>query len=116
LIAVRLALGGSALEPTSRMRKEQVMNARLYQRPKNAMQSGHARTGDWLLEIERDEPQRPDPLTGWPGSGATETQVQLCFPTRDAALAYAGAQGLAVEIIPLGPVTLKLQAYADNFR
>ncbi|MBC7519979.1 MAG: ETC complex I subunit [Sandarakinorhabdus sp.] len=92
------------------------MNARLYQRPKSSMQSGRARTGAWLLEIERDEPQRPDPLTGWPGSGATETQVQLAFPTREAAIAYAQAQGLALEIVPLGPRTLKLQAYADNFR
>lgn len=92
------------------------MLARLYQRPKNAMQSGRARTGEWLLEVERDEPQRPDPLTGWPGSGATETQVQLKFETREAALAYAEANDLTVEIVPLGPRRLKLQAYADNFR
>jgi hypothetical protein len=95
---------------------EAAMNARLYQRPKSSMQSGRARTGAWLLEIERNEPQRPDPLTGWPGSGATETQVQLAFPTREAAVAYAEAQGLTLEIVPLGPRTLKLQAYADNFR
>ncbi|NJC07490.1 hypothetical protein GGQ62_000488 [Polymorphobacter fuscus] len=80
------------------------------------MQSGRARTGQWLLEIERDEAQRADPLTGWQGSGDTETQVQLRFPTREAALAYAQAQGMTVEVMPLGPVTLKLQAYADNFR
>lgn len=92
------------------------MLARLYQRPKSSMQSGRARTGEWLLEVERDEPQRPDPLTGWPGSGATETQVQLKFESREAALAYAEANGLTVEIVPLGPRTLKLQAYADNFR
>ncbi len=92
------------------------MRARLYQRPKNTMQSGRARMGQWLLEIERDEPQRADPLTGWPGSGDTETQVQLRFETREAAMAYAAGQGLAVEIVPLGPATLKLQAYADNFR
>ncbi|WP_426164790.1 ETC complex I subunit [Sandarakinorhabdus sp. DWP1-3-1] len=90
--------------------------ARLYQRPKNAMQSGRARTGQWLLEYERDEPQRADPLTGWAGSGDTETQIRLQFPDRDAALAYAEANGLTVEIVPLGPRTLKLQAYADNFR
>ena len=92
------------------------MQARLYQRPKSAMQSGRARTGEWLLEVERDEPQRPDPLTGWPGSGATETQVQLRFDTREAALAYATSEEMTVEIVPLGPRTLKLQAYADNFR
>ena len=80
------------------------------------MQSGHARTGQWLLEWERDEAQRADPLTGWSGSGATQTQVQLHFPTREAAQAYALAQGMAVEVVPLGPVRLKIQAYADNFR
>ena len=80
------------------------------------MQSGRARTGQWLLEWERDEAQHPDPLTGWSGSGATQTQVQLHFPTRDAALSYASAQAMDVEVLPLGPVHLKIQAYADNFR
>jgi hypothetical protein len=92
------------------------MLARLYQRPKNAMQSGRARMGEWLLEYERAEAQRPDPLTGWAGSGATETQVQLRFPNKEAALAHAARLGLEVEIIPLGPRHLKLQAYSDNFR
>jgi hypothetical protein len=92
------------------------MLARLYQRPKAATQSGRARTGQWLLEMERAEPLRLDPLTGWAGSGDTETQLQLAFPSREAALAYAEAHGLRVEIMPLGPRALKLQAYADNFR
>jgi hypothetical protein len=96
--------------------KEGSMQARLYQRPKSSMQSGRARTGQWLLEYERDEPQRPDPLTGWSGSGFTEAQVQLAFPTQEAALEYARANGLEVEIVTLGPRHLKIQAYADNFR
>lgn len=92
------------------------MQARLYQRPKSSTQSGRARTGQWVLEFERSDRQRHDPLTGWLGSGATETQIQLHFPSQDAALDYAKGQGLEVEIMPLGPRTLKLQAYADNFR
>ncbi len=92
------------------------MDARLYQRPKNAMQSGRARMGEWVLEFERDDRMRADPLTGWTGSGFTAGQIQLQFPTQEAALAYAGAHNLTVEIIPLGPRTLKIQAYADNFR
>ncbi len=80
------------------------------------MQSGRARTGQWVLEHERAEPQHSDPLTGWAGSGATATQVVLSFPSREAALRYVETQGLTVEIVPLGPRTLKLQAYADNFR
>jgi ETC complex I subunit conserved region len=92
------------------------MHARLYQRPKHALQSGHAHTGQWLLEFERDDRMRADPLTGWTGSGFTAGQIQLRFASQDAALAYAKANGLEVEIVPLGPKTLKIQAYADNFR
>ena len=92
------------------------MHARLYQRPKHAMQSGLARTGEWLLEFERDDRMRADPLTGWTGSGFTAGQIQLRFATQEAALAYAAANGLEVEIVTLGPRVLKIQAYADNFR
>jgi hypothetical protein len=92
------------------------MKARIYQRPKNAMQSGHARTGQWVLAVEPEAPQHADPLTGWAGSGNTAAQVQLTFPDRDAAIAYAKAQGFDYAIVPLGSHTLKLQAYADNFR
>ena len=92
------------------------MHARLYQRPKNAMQSGRAHTGEWLLEFERDDRMRADPLTGWTGSGFTAGQIQLHFANQDAALAYAAANGLEVEIVPLGPRRLKIQAYSANFR
>lgn len=92
------------------------MHARLYQRSKHALQSGHARTGDWLLEFERDDRMCADPLTGWTGSGFTAGQIQLRFATQEAALAYAAANDLEVEIVTLGPRVLKIQAYADNFR
>lgn len=90
--------------------------ARIYQRPKNAMQSGRARTTSWVLDFEPDEAQRPDPLTGWAGSGDTRNQLRLSFPTLDAAKAYAEREGLAFTVIPAPERTLKLQAYADNFR
>jgi hypothetical protein len=90
--------------------------ARIYQRPKNAMQSGRARTTSWVLEFEPAEAQRPDPLTGWAGSGDTRNQLRLGFPTLEAAKAYAEREGLAFTVIPAPEKTLKLQAYADNFR
>ncbi|WP_353218246.1 NADH dehydrogenase ubiquinone Fe-S protein 4 [Sandarakinorhabdus sp.] len=92
------------------------MQARLYQRPKHAMQSGHARTGEWLLEFERDDRMRADPLTGWTGSGFTAGQIQLRFASEAAALAYAQTNDLTVEIVRLAPKTLRIQAYSDNFR
>ena len=90
--------------------------ARIFQRPKSTMQSGKARTDRWVLEFEPAEPQRPDPLTGWAGSGDTRNQLRLGFPTLEAAHAYAAKQGLTATVIPTPTKTLKLQAYADNFR
>lgn len=90
--------------------------ARIYQRPKNAMQSGRYRTDRWILEFEPAEAKRPDPLTGWAGSGDTREQVRLTFPTAEAAQAYAEKVGLAFHVVPAPTRTLKLQSYADNFR
>ena len=54
----------------------------IFQRPKNAMQSGRFRTDRWVVMFDQTEAQRPDPLTGWAGSANTSSQVQLTFPTR----------------------------------
>jgi hypothetical protein len=92
------------------------MTARIYQRPKNAMQSGRARTDQWVLEFQSDEPQRPDPLMGWNGSGETKNQVTLTFASLEEAQAYAERYGIEAIVHPTPPRRLKLQAYSDNFR
>ena len=92
------------------------MSARIYQRPKNAMQSGRARTDEWVLEFEQSEARKADPLMGWTGSGDTQAQVSLTFPSKDAARAYAEKYGIAARVHATPPKALKLQAYADNFR
>ena len=91
-------------------------HVRIYQRPKNAMSSGRARTGQWLLEFEPGEAKRPDPLTGWAGSGDTREQVKLTFTSSADAVAYAQQHGFDYTIVPAPERRLKLQAYADNFR
>ncbi len=94
-----------------------MVQARIYQRAKSSMQSGRARAGEWVLEFSPAEAKLPDPLTGWAGSGDTRGQVCLSFPTLDAAQAYATRESIAVEhIVPAAAKTLKLQAYADNFK
>ena len=90
--------------------------ARIIEQQRGTTQSGKAKAGRWTLEIERTEALKPDPLTGWAGSGDTETQLRLSFDSKDEALAYARSKGLEVHIVPAAPVGLKLQAYADNFR
>jgi hypothetical protein len=92
------------------------MAARIYQRARNAMQSGKARAGEWILEFESARPRRPDPLTGWAGGTETQEQVKLTFPSLDAAQAYAARNLIDAHVVPPEQATLKLQAYADNFR
>jgi len=91
-------------------------HARIFQKPKNAMQSGRARTDRWVLEFEPAEAKRADPLTGWAGSGDTRGQLNLSFATLEAARAYAEKNGITATVIPAPAGVLKLQAYADNFR
>jgi hypothetical protein len=93
------------------------MRARIYQRPKNAMQSGSAGTHEWMLEFEPAEPRAPDPLMGWIGSSDTLAQVVLRFDTREEAEAYAARRGIPFDLeLPPPPRPLKPKVYADNFR
>jgi hypothetical protein len=92
------------------------MPARIYQRPKNAMQSGKALTDQWLLEFAPSEARKADPLMGWAGSSDTQSQVQLTFASAAAAQAYAARLGIAAQVHAAPPRRLKLQTYADNFR
>ena len=92
------------------------MAARIMQLQKNAMQSGKARAGTWVLEFESRSPKRPDPLTGWAGGAETREQVCLQFPTLEAAQAYAARNEIDAHVVPAPQPKLKIQAYADNFR
>jgi hypothetical protein len=90
--------------------------ARISELERKTTQSGKANAGKWLLEFERREPLRPDPLTGWNGSGDTNPQVRLNFASKEAAVAYCDKHGMTYHIVEAAPVKLKIQADADNFR
>ena len=90
--------------------------ARISEAERKTTQSGKANTGRWLLEFERQQAQRPDPLTGWNGSGDTRPQVRMTFASKEAAIAYCEKHALSYHIVPAAPVRMKIQAYADNFR
>jgi len=92
------------------------MSASIYQRPKSAMQSGKALVDQWVLEFAAAEAKKPDPLMGWAGSGDTQQQVTLKFPTLEEAKAYADSHSIDAVVHATPPRRLKLQAYADNFR
>ena len=91
------------------------MLARIYRPAKTAMQSGKAKTRDWLLEFEPASARRPDPLMGWTQSSDMNGQVRLSFETREEAVAYAQRHEIPFQLFePKTPKRI-IKAYADNF-
>jgi NADH dehydrogenase len=93
------------------------MLAKIYQPARNAMQSGQARTRDWVLEFVPAQARTLDPLMGWTGSGDMNSQVQLRFPTREAAVSYAARHHIAHQVLEPKPRShiLRQNGYGDNF-
>jgi hypothetical protein len=92
------------------------MTARIYKPAKTAMQSGEARTKEWVLEHEPASPRRIDPLMGWTSSADTRQQLRLLFDTKEEAVAYAERSGIAYSLAEPNPRRQVRKSYADNFK
>jgi ETC complex I subunit conserved region len=91
------------------------MVARIYRPARTATQSGRAKTLQWVLEPEPKMRQVTDPLCGWIGSGDTERQVMLRFPTKEAAIAYARREGMDYRVFEPHKRIVTPKSYAENF-
>ena len=93
------------------------MPARIYQPAKTAMQSGTAKTNQWVLEFAPSEARAVDPLMGWTGSGDTQAQVRMRFDSREAAEAYAQARGIdySVTLPQARKPNIRPRGYGENF-
>ena len=91
------------------------MLARIFRPAKTAMQSGTAKTHEWVLEFEPASARTPDPLMGWPSSDDPRGQVRLRFDSRDEAVAYARHHGLPFQVFEPREPRRIIKAYADNF-
>lgn len=81
---------------------------------RSVTQSGRARVGSWRLRFRPRSAFHVDPLTGWTGGSDPLRHVELAFPSREAAIAYARRQGLAFDVReprPRPPFTPNLQAW-----
>ena len=92
------------------------MTARIYKPAKTAMQSGEARTKEWVLEHEPASPRRIDPLMGWTSSGDTRQQLRLSFDTKEEAIAYAERNSIPYSLAEPTPRRQVRKSYADNFK
>ena len=92
------------------------MVARIYRPAKNAMQSGEARSQQWLLEFEPERPFGREPLMGWTTMTDMRRQVKLTFPSREKAEEFARRHGIPYIVLPAHERAPKRKSYADNFR
>ncbi|MFB2532338.1 ETC complex I subunit [Paracoccus sp. p4-l81] len=94
------------------------MRARLYQPARNAMQSGTAKTGAWMLEFEPAAPRAIDPLMGWTSSSDMNAQIRLRFDSRKAAEDYAREKGIELTVVAPAqkrkPI-IRPRGYGENF-
>jgi len=93
------------------------MRARIYRPARNAMQSGTARSRQWVLDFAPAEARVTDPLMGWTSSGDMQSQVRLHFATQAEAEAYAEAHGIEYTVIQPKPRSMNIRpgGYAENF-
>ena len=92
------------------------MLARIYKPAKSAMQSGQAKTREWLLEFEPEQARKIEPLMGWTSSDDTGSQVRMQFATLEEAVAYATRHGIPFRVDEPQRTEIKPKAYADNFK
>jgi ETC complex I subunit conserved region len=92
------------------------MVARIYKPAQTAMQSGPARTKEWVLEYEPEVPREIDPLMGWTSSRDMKAQIRLAFDTKEDAIAYAERNGIPFRLTEPKPRQPVRKTYADNFR
>ena len=91
------------------------MTARIFKPARTAMQSGQAKTKDWALEFEPEEPRTVEPLMGWTSSGDTRQQLRLRFRTKEEAVAYCERHGITYQVIEDKPHVRRTMSYSDNF-
>jgi len=91
------------------------MTARIYKPARTAMQSGQAKTREWVLDYEPEEPRVVESLMGWTSSGDMKSQLRLQFSTKDEAVAYAERHGIPYQVQEGKPAPRRGLSYADNF-
>jgi hypothetical protein len=91
------------------------MLARIYKPAKTAMQSGNARTKEWVLDYEPETPSTIEPLMGWTESGDMRQQVRLQFNTAEEAIAYCERYGIPYQLSKPKPSARPIISYAANF-
>jgi hypothetical protein len=91
------------------------MTARIYKPARTAMQSGTAKTKEWVLDYEPEQPRTIEPLMGWTSSGDMKQEVRLFFDSKEEAIAYCEREGIPYQLFESKPGKRPRISYSDNF-
>jgi len=91
------------------------MTARIYKPAKTAMQSGQAKTKEWVIDFEPEQERQIEPLMGWTSSSDMRQQLRLHFATKEEAIAYCERHSIAYFASEAKLVTRRVISYSDNF-
>ena len=92
------------------------MTARIFKPAKNAMQSGTAKTKEWQLDFEPEQPREIEPLMGWTSSRDRKQQLSIRFHTKEEAIAYCEREGIPYQVFEPHVPKARPKSYSDNFR
>ena len=79
------------------------------------MQSGRAKTKEWVIDYEPEQPRTIDPLMGWTSSSDMKQEVRLQFDTKEEAVAYCEREGIPYQVFETKPAARPRVSYSDNF-
>ena len=91
------------------------MIARIYRPSKSAMQSGQAKSKDWVIDFEPEQARQIEPLMGWTSSGDMRQQLRLRFANKEEAIAYCERHAVAYQVSEAKLATRRTISYSDNF-
>ena len=92
------------------------MVARIYRPAKTAMQSGKGKTVFWVVEHEPTSAKKVEPLMGYVSSSDMLSQVRLKFDSKEDAIRYAEANGIAYRVTEPKEQRRRPMSYSENFK
>jgi len=88
--------------------------ALIYRHARPNTMSAPMRQEQWKLKFERRAPLRIEPLMGWTEDDDPFSQVELSFPSAEAAIAYARRQGIQYTLLESPAHHRQLRTVAHN--
>lgn len=89
---------------------------RIYQPIKSSTQSGFKKYDVWKIKFRNDLTKYTYNLMSWTGSRDTRQQLDLTFPSKEAAIAFVNKKNWSYEILETKTKKIVAKSYSHNFQ